>query len=158
MRKRRKEEAENDATVVEDADDEAERSNSDTDEVTFVEKKRVVAGRARRAVKAPRRKRRKEEAAEKVEVAELSEYERIRAGNIAEREAMLATLGILDDVRELKGGGGGGGGGRKARQEQEVERRRSTRIGDRVEKEGGGRRDRSRRWRGGGAPGSEIGW
>ena len=65
---------------------------------------------------------------------ELSEYEKIRASNIAEREEMLASLGIHSELKQLKQGLGLAkrvrreGVGEEVEEEEKGERRRSLRT------------------------------
>ena len=131
-----------DEEIVEDSEveDQDENKTSEADEITLGDspiKKRQE--RPRRATKTRRTATPKAKPKPKTEAkAELSDYEKIRADNIAEREAMLASLGIHEEVRQLKQGLGlGGGAARRSRGEQEEqgERRRSARIGDKEDRD-----------------------
>ena len=131
-----------DKEIVEDSEEEDQEENktSEADEITLGDspiKKRQE--RPRRPTKTRRTATPKAKPKPKTEAkAELSDYEKIRADNIAEREAMLASLGIHEEVRQLKQGLGlGGGTARRSRGEQEEqgERRRSARIGDKEDRD-----------------------
>ena len=122
---------------IEDEPSEEEESNSSEPEEIDLEDspaKKTPRGKQRspkRLSPSRRKKERKSNKPKRQPVEELSEYEKIRAGNIAEREALLASLGIHSELKELKQGMGLAAGqeGRRQHKEQVVgERRRSSRI------------------------------
>ena len=131
-----------DEEIVEDSEEDDQDGNktSEAEEITLgdspIKKRLERPGRQTKTRRTATPKAKPKSKPKTDTKAELSDYEKIRADNIAEREAMLASLGIHEEVRELKQGLGLGVARRsRGEQEEQGERRRSARIGDKEDRD-----------------------